>query len=212
MRNKLTKHDEKRLTNFLRKHRKDNALSLLQTKGFLFCVVCCPDLVQPSEWIPLVLEETEFGDDREVEPIMNALMALYNQTNSQVVHGMAKLPKECRVLPQVMNNFADPAPLHQWSQGFMKGYSWLNESWEALLEGDDEAQYAFGTNLMVLGIAADRKAFENAFAEEMDEGERLQLAEKMLATLPNTIKAFAELALSLRAPMPFDLGQSSTMH
>jgi uncharacterized protein len=121
VKNKLTKHDEKVLASFLLKHRQDNALSLLQTQGFLFCVACCPELVAPSEWVLLVLEETAFDDDQEAQQIMEMLMVLYNQINHQVLRGTAKLPKVCRLLPDTMRNFADPAPLlHQWSQGLRR--------------------------------------------------------------------------------------------
>ena len=108
MKNKLTKHDEKVLATFLHRHRKDQALSLLQAKGFLFAVACCPELVPPSEWLEWVLEDSEFNDDREVSAIMNPLITLFNQIESQIVQGTAKLPKECRILPDTMRNFVDP--------------------------------------------------------------------------------------------------------
>ena len=211
MKDKLTKHDEKVLANFLRKHRKDHALSLLQTKGFLFGVACCPDMVHPSEWIPLILEETAFADDQEMSQVMPILIALYNQINNQILHGTAKLPKECRVLPDTMSNFADTAPIHQWSQGFMKGYSWLSESWDDVQGTGDDEQYAFNMTIMVLGIAADRQAFENAFSDKTPQEQR-EMAKNMLAMVPDAIKGFAEAALIMRGPEPYNSPESDSIH
>lgn len=211
MKNKLTKHEEKRLTDFLRRHRKDNALSLLQTKGFLFIVTCCPELVQPSEWAPLILGDTSFKNDEEGRQIMDYLITLYNQTNSQILNGTAKLPKECRLLPDTMSNFYDPAPIHQWAQGFMNGYSWLSDTWNDVFE-NEEADYEFNANLMALGIAADRDSFDSAFADEMDEDERLNMAKKMLSLLPVAIKDFADIALSLRSEEPSDPRKDGAVH
>ena len=211
MKNKLTKHDEKVLASFLRKHRQDNALSLLQTQGFLFCVACCPELVAPSEWVPLVLEETAFDDDQEAQQVMEILMVLYNQINNQVLHGTAKLPKECRLLPDTMSNFMDPAPLHQWSQGFMKGYSWLSECWGKFLGADDEAQQTFHLTIMMLGVAASRSAFEQALAEKTSEEQR-QTAKAMLALMPDAVKGFAKAARLMRNPAPSHPHENNARH
>jgi yecA family protein len=206
MKNKLTKHDEKVLASFLSRHRKDNTMSLLETKGFLFCLVCCPEPVAPSEWIPVILEDAGFNDDQEAQQVMDSLLVLYNQMNSQILHGTAKLPKECRVLPDIMSNFTEPAPIHQWSVGFMKSYSWLSESWEELFDalsengGEDEGKGVISTlgfNFMILGIASDRQAFENTFDEKTTE-ERQAMVKEMLALLPQAVKSFAEMALLVR--------------
>ena len=211
MKNKVTKHDEKELANFLRKHHKDDALSLLQTKGFLFSVVCCPDRIAPSEWIPLILEKTTFSNEQEVHEMMQILMALYNQINNQILRNTAKLPKECRILPDTMSNFADSAPIHQWSQGFMKGYSWLSESWENVQGASDEERYAFNMNIMVLGIAADRQAFENAFPDKTPAEQR-EMAQAMLGVMPEAIKSFAQAALIMRGPAPYNSPESGAIH
>lgn len=214
MRNKLTKHDEKVLANFLRKHRNANALSLLQAKGFLFCLVCCPDSIAPSEWLPLILEDASFKNDEEAKQIMDCLLVLYNQMNNQILHGTAKLPKECHVLANTMSNFVDPAPIHQWSQGFMKGYVWLREFWDEIVKTDDDVRHAFDMNIIVLGVAADAHAFEVAFAKEMEQNSRLEMAKDMLAILPAAMKILARIGLSLREkPVnSLDGGGGGTLH
>ena len=210
VKNKLSKHDEKVLANFLRQHRKDNALSLLQAKGFLFIVACCPDVVQPSEWLPLIWAETQFSDGDEAQQISGYLITLYNQMNSQILNRTAKLPKECRQLPDTMSNFVDPAPIHQWAQGFMKGYSWLMDSWEELFENNPDSQPAFSMIVMILGVAADLQSFEKVISKDQNETERVRMAKNMLTTMPTAIKEFANMALLVRdqvsAPNAYNSG------
>ena len=198
MSSKFTKHDEKLLANFLRNNRKKSAMSLLQTQGFLFSVACCPELIQPSEWIPLILGDATFKDEQETERVMQALMGLYNHVNNQVLHGTVKLPKDCRMLPDTMSNFVDPAPIHQWAQGFMTGHTWLSECWEGIFDTDEEVKFGFSFNVMALGLAADEQAMRNAFEDQMDEDELMNMAKGMLELMPNALKSFAKLALALR--------------
>lgn len=54
---KPTKNQQKVLNQFLRRHKANSALSLTETKGFLFMVACCPEMVIPSEWQSLVISE-----------------------------------------------------------------------------------------------------------------------------------------------------------
>jgi len=55
MRSKLTKHDEKALKQFLTRQRASGALDLMEIRGFLFMLACCPETIRPSEWLPLVV-------------------------------------------------------------------------------------------------------------------------------------------------------------
>ena len=148
--------------------------------------------------MPLVIEDTVFRDEDEAQEITEYLAALYNQINNQILNGTAKLPKECRILPDTMSNFVDPAPIHQWAQGFMKGYSWLGDIWDDIFESDKDVKYEFDMNVMALGLTADYQAFESSFADEMNEAKRLELAKNMLAIMPTAIKQFANMALLMR--------------
>src|SRR5512143_517983 len=155
MKNKLTKGDEKRLAVFLVRHRHDGALTLLETKGFLLMVACCPELILPSEWLPIVVgEDTVYASQAEAQDLLGNLFALSNQINRQVTEGKPKLPPECRILPDPLKNFESPAPIHQWSHGFMEAYSWLKETWEVALEGEALEQLNMG--LFMLSAPASR--------------------------------------------------------
>jgi len=196
MKNKLTKGDEKRLAAFLAKHQRDGALTLLETKGFLLMVACCPELILPSEWLSMAVgEDTVYASQAEAQDMLGNLFALSNQINRQVTEGKPKLPPECRILPDPLKNFEPPAPIHQWSHGFMKAYSWLRETWETALEG--EALELFSMNLFVLGAPANRRAFEEAVQEKPPEEQRA-LAKSILEKMPEVLQGFATASRFLR--------------
>jgi uncharacterized protein len=192
MKNKLTKGDEKKLADFLAKHRHDGALTLLEAKGFLFMVACCPDPIMPSQWLPRVMgEDTAYASQSEAQDIVGSVFALSNQINRQVTEGNPKLPKECRILPDPLKNFEPPAPIHQWSRGFMEGYGWLHKVWQGVLEG--EVLDLFTMNLFILGAPAGRRAFEDTVQEKSPE--KLQAkARGKLEAVPDALQTFATIS------------------
>jgi len=196
MKNKLTKGDAKKLADFLSKHQQDGALSLLETQGFLFGVACCPGIIMPSQWLPRVTgEDTAYSSKGEVQLITGSLFALYNQIIRQVTAGTPKFPKECRILPDPLKNFESPAPIHQWSCGFMNAHHWLKNTWEAALEGEELTQ--FNMTLFVLGAPANRRVFEDVVQDKSPEEQRAMVKD-MLETMPDALQTFAILSETLR--------------
>ncbi len=58
----------------------DDAMSVDQVHGLLTAIVCGPEPVLPSEWIPAVFgEEPEFASVEEDEQIMALLMRMNNE-------------------------------------------------------------------------------------------------------------------------------------
>lgn len=188
---KFTKHDEKELAQFLAGRRQVGALNLLQAKGFLFMVACCPDVIEPARWLPLVMGgEAGFGSKSELRAAVERLLGLYQQINQQVLDGQPKLPRECRILPDVMENFDAPAPIHDWSSGAMAGALWLGESWKESLGDEEYAEY--NQLLFFLGAPGSRQIFERAF--KVLERQRLELAETILAFMPQSLLQMVEFA------------------
>ena len=56
-------------------------LSYHELQGFLFTVVSAPELVRPSEWLPIIFagEEAGFTSPDEAQGILGQIMALYNE-------------------------------------------------------------------------------------------------------------------------------------
>ena len=150
--------------------RPESAMSIGEVQGFLFSVAASPDLVQPSEWYPVVFggELPTFEDGKQAEGIMGALLSLYNVINDDVREGGGRLPDEVKVRDDMLANMEHDSPLSEWSRGFIEGHLWLQETWKPF-EGSlaDE----FMDVLWILGFFATGPVAE-AMMEELGDPER----------------------------------------
>ena len=138
MASRLTRNKEKALARILDQHRAQGSLSLLEAKGFLFMLVCSPDLVPPSQWIPRIIgAEVEFDSEEEAQTAMQGLMTLYNQINDMTFSRKPRLPSECRIAPSTMANFRPESNLYRWSAGVNRAREWLQDGWQDSLAEDD---------------------------------------------------------------------------
>ncbi len=101
------------------------ALSYHELQGFLFTVVSAPELVRPSEWLPIIFgeEEAVFASPDETKRILGQIMALYNTINAAVLDPPTLLPADCPLRDDVLANF--DAPIAGWARGFLRGLSGL---------------------------------------------------------------------------------------
>ncbi len=69
-------------------------LTYHELQGFLFTVVSAPEMIPPSEWLPIVFGEAEagFASPDEAQEILGQIMALYNTINAAVLDPPALLP------------------------------------------------------------------------------------------------------------------------
>jgi uncharacterized protein len=167
-----------------------------ELQGFLFAVVSAPELVTPSEWMPLVFGEQEpgYASLEEAQAVIGDLMGLYNSVNAAVFEDRVALPSDCQFRRQTLANLEDDAPIAQWSRGFLQGHQWLEESWEAYVP--DALDDQFAAMLMTLTFFASKDLAE-AFCAET----RLDLAEmatKLRGAFGGTLADYAHLGRSIQ--------------
>lgn len=139
------------LTRFLSSpQRPTDTLTFPQLAGFLFSLANGPELISPSEWIPMVFNDQEalYETKDEAERVLQAMMALYNDCVQERTGGTVSLPPGCEMRPQPMDNLSADAPLSQWAQGFSMGYDYLEEVWNAYTP--NELDEDLGALLMTL--------------------------------------------------------------
>ncbi len=188
--------DIERLRAFLESpERPEDTLLLHELQGFLFTINCSPEVIPPSEWMPMVFagSEANYRDAEEARFITEAIMRLYGQCNQQVLEGDPAMPSGCAPAAAVMDNFCDDAPLAQWASGFLVGHTYLEDVWDALIQ--DEWEDELGSCLMVLSFFANIELAE-AYTEEMSAGRSrsvLQLAESVLKVLDDAMASYAQM-------------------
>ena len=62
-------------------HAPDNSMGLSDLDGFLTGIVVGPELILPSEWLPVIWggEEPEFETEAEMRTVLGTIMGRYNE-------------------------------------------------------------------------------------------------------------------------------------
>jgi len=173
-------------------------LTYHELQGFLFAIVSAPELIRPSEWLPLIFNEHDagFATLEEANAILGQIMRLYNKINAAVLEERATLPGDCRVRRVALDNLVDSAPLARWSRGFVLGHQWLEELWDVDLPEDWDEE--IGAVLMTLSFFSSRNLAEAFHRESASGTESLEgFAESMLRVLPDAVAEYAYLGRSI---------------
>lgn len=190
---KFTEADASRLVSFLGDPtRPEGTMSYYQLAGFLFAVLCCPDDIETSEWLPLVFNESDpnFRRDTDADEFLPLIMALYNHINRGILEGDPALPPRFVQRADPLANLEPDAHIGQWARGFLGGYHWLEESWDTPKENEIELNAAF----LVLTFFADREHAESFVEEAREETGSIEaFTGKTLKLFPNAMASFANL-------------------
>ena len=168
-----------------------------ELQGFLFTVVSAPELVPPSDWLPIIFAEEDAGYASldEAQEILGHIMALYNTTNAAVLDPPTLLPGDCPLHDDVLANFEDDAPMAQWSRGFLLGHEWLEELWEDLPE---EVAEELDAVLMALGFFSSREMAEDFHAETSTSEQSFEaMADAIHRVVPSAVTQYAHMGRSI---------------
>ena len=157
----LSPSEVKKLTEFLAEPRRpEETFTFHELQGFLFAVVCSPEMVPPPSWLPIISDEQDIGfrDEDEAQEVLGLIMTLHNATNDAVLDRVKAMPPGCSFRKNIEDNFDDALPLSQWSRGFTIGHDWLADVWDDVLPEDFDDE--IGSTTMVLSFFASRQLAE----------------------------------------------------
>lgn len=179
--------------------RSPESMSYGEAAGFLFVVACAPELVQPSEWVPIVIDPDNAVDTslENMQTIMGGLMSLYNEMTRQVQEIDVALPSGCSFRDDPMANLESDASISQWASGFRTGYLWLEEMWSEYTP--EEIKEAFGYQLTVLCFFSSRDMASDLFEGINNKEVTFEsMAENMSRIFPDAMREFALLGNSIQ--------------
>lgn len=204
---KLTARERKALSDFLsHADRPEGTMSFHELQGFLFAITSAPELIKPSEWLPLIGndEDLAFASQSEAQRILGLVMSLYNQINASVIRRSDATPSGCRFLADTDENLQEQAPVSQWSRGFVQGHSWLEELWNEYVPDDAlEMSQELGACAMTLSFFSSRPMAEALFCEggdgyrPMDPEEFARFAETIRRLFPSALASYADIGRSI---------------
>lgn len=199
----LTAQLAERLKAFLESPRRpQGTMDYFTLSGFLFAVAGAPDIVVPSEWLPLAFNERDIGftDANEAGEIMPILLSLDNS----VIHDGDRaddpsLPPLCDIQSPATDNLDESAPLSRWSHGFVMGYDYMSEVWDESLPKDENLENDLGGSMMVMSFFTGRKLAEKFVRLSKRRDIDLEtMAEEMTKLLPMAMSSYARLGWAIR--------------
>jgi len=209
IRTKLSKGEIEDLRKFLvSPQRPDGTLCFHELQGFLFAVASCPEMVQPSEWLPIISDDEDIGfkDQSEAQRILSLIMTLFNQVNTAVLDRSNKMPSSCEFQNEVDANFEEDAAISQWSRGFMLGHDWLADVWDECVPESLDGEC--GSSAMVLSFFGSRQLAEAYYAESTTTPRHrnpdksfTEFAELVQELFPAALSSYAHLGRTISEVM-----------
>lgn len=177
--------------------RSADTLRYHELQGFLFAVASAPELIRPSEWMPLMFGDAEpdYASVDQARRVMGDLMSLCNAVNASVIGETTAVPPDCIFRDDVLANLAPDAPVSQWSRGFMRGHTWLEDVWESYIPEDLDDQFA--ATLLALSFFASRDIAEALRKESAADKTLEALATTIRRVFPNAVAEYAHFGRSI---------------
>ena len=170
----------------------DDSMGLSDLDGFLTGVVVGPELIMPSEWLPVIWggAEPQFETQDEMRIVLGTIMGRYNE----IAACFASDPEEFD--PIFWEGPEGEVIASDWAGGFLDAVALRAQAWKPLIE-DDRAGILLAPLFLLNG---DMELDDGAG----DEDELLAEASDMI---PTCIAGIHEFWRSYRKP-PFSRGRS----
>jgi uncharacterized protein len=128
----LTDAEFELLSEILERLGDERRMNVEQLDGFLAALICGPELVRPSEYLPKILgEEFVFEDTSVLQEFFSLIMRHWNAIADALNSGEINLP----LLLEDENRNSHG---NDWANGFLRGMEFGKEDWARLLDDEDE--------------------------------------------------------------------------
>jgi len=171
---------------------KESFESLYFSLGFITAIASSPEDVEPSEWIEQLVttddQTPHFDNEEQVKVFTTNLITWWSQCIQLFDQGgTISLPTQLGLTPTGKPNKA----LIEFATGYLDGFDWLFDAWQALLPEDNlEAHRTLSVLNFILARFIDEKAMEKT---EPELYQQLPDTEGCFKVLPNLLSGVGML-------------------
>ena len=172
----LTDAEFERLAEVLQRCGGKHAINIEMLDGFLAALICGPETVLPSEYLPKIWGDEPAFDSQSV--VRESLLLIMRHWNA-ICHNVQS---DGEFLPVLLNDESGIAPANDWATGFLRGMDMRRDSWLALMNDDDHA----GVLIPIMALAYEHHLDPEMrpYKEPMSIERREQLIVRMAASIP----------------------------
>lgn len=187
----------------------DSALSQAELEGFLYALIITPQMIPPSEWLPVIFggELPEFRDLKQADDCLGGVLRVYDKlVGLRDAQGLQ--------FPFDLDNLrpGEIDAIQDWALGFLEGLSlrgqyWFRHECDRPVTDDDEE---LATSLAVVHAVANPEEAADLFelaeddmhAESPGDEAETRLLAKLYFMLPHAIVQLQDFAAVHDDPAP----------
>lgn len=160
------------------------AMSLEALDGFFAALICGPEVVLPSEYLPQIWgEDYSFASNAQAAEIVGLIMRHWN-TISDTLLGTLQAPDVYLPILHVADDGITYG--NDWAEGFMRGAGARRLGWRELLDSDEYG----GPMLPILMLAHERDLDPEMRPNPIPAEKREELLQEMIAGLTKIYRYF----------------------
>ena len=143
----LTETELDRLTEVLERFGDKRSMNLEMLDGFLVALICGPELVPPSEYLPEIwggeiILEKQFSEKPILQEFLSLIMRHWNTIVDTLHSGEIHLPL-------LLEDENGDSNANDWANGFLRGMELRREHWAPLMNDEDHG----GSLIPILALA-----------------------------------------------------------
>jgi uncharacterized protein len=131
----LTDAEFERLTAILTRFGDKRAMNLEQLDGFLAALICSPELVPPSEYLPVIWGgDIVLEDQFSAQPILNDFLSLIMRHWNSIIDTLQSGEIHLPLLLEDENGITHG---NDWANGFLRGMELRKANWADLIDDEE---------------------------------------------------------------------------
>jgi uncharacterized protein len=168
-------------------------MMLSDLDGFLTGVAVGPEMILPSEWLPMIWggEELVSADEAEAEIILGIVMGRYNEIIQQVQDHASS--------PVFWCTRDETFIASDWAEGFLQAIALCSDAWEPLLKSKRDGPVLFP----ILALCSDENGDSLLGLSPDDENWAMEQATNFIPACVNAIADYWHKKATTQIFMPF---------